>query len=165
MKVYLDTTVIQVLLFGEHTERDRKRRPETLALFEAIDQRKLDAVVSFYALQEIYAFCQNAFPATLSGRIARRALAAICEREVELVGLLSRQQRLLHRRTFDLPDASDEPHVILAYITGCEFIVTYDEHFDAVREKIGVCTPAQILQGLSSETPSSQDPDPPKLPK
>jgi hypothetical protein len=34
MKVYLDTTVIQVLLFGEYTEKDRERLPETRRLYD-----------------------------------------------------------------------------------------------------------------------------------
>ena len=151
MKAYLDTSVIHVLLFGEYTERDRERFPETRALFEAIDQRRLDAIVSFYALQEIYAFCRTTFPAKLHGQIARRALATICEHNVELAGLLSRQDRLSHRGTFDLLDPSDQPHAILAYLSGCDVIVTYDEHFDAVRQQIAVCTPAQAMQQLTPQ--------------
>ncbi len=148
MKAYLDTTVIQVLLFSEHTEKDRERLPETQALFEAVDRGQLDAVISFYALQEVYAFCRNTFPADISGRIFRRALAAICEHDVELVGLLSRQQRLSYRGMFNLLDSSDQPHVILAHLTGCDFIVTYDQHFESIRQRIDVRTPAQVLQQL-----------------
>lgn len=153
MKVYLDTTVIQVLLFSGFAPLDQERLPETQALFAAIDQRQLDGVVSLYTLQEVYAFCQRVFPADMAGSIARRAFGEICGHEVELIGLVSRQQRLAHRQLFPLADPSDQPHAVAAYLSGCDLIATYDSHFDEIRKTIDTCTPAQVLRRLSIPPP------------
>lgn len=152
MKAYLDTVVIQVLLFNRFTLLDQERLPETEALFAAIDQKRLDAVMSLYTLQEIYAFCRNVFPTEIAGRIARRSLGELCIHDIELVGLLSRQQRLAYRQTFPLLDPSDQPHAIAAHLAGCDLIVTYDSHFDSIRNVMEICTPAQILRRLGEDS-------------
>jgi len=57
MKVYLDTTVVSVQIFGGFSERERGRYSDVQMLFARIDGGEIDAVVSFYVLQELSALC------------------------------------------------------------------------------------------------------------
>jgi predicted nucleotidyltransferase len=57
MKVYLDTTVVSIQIFGGVSEQERKRHSDVLALFAKVDGGEIDAIVSFYVLQELYAIC------------------------------------------------------------------------------------------------------------
>ena len=61
------------------------------------------------------------------------------------------KERLIHRRRFAITDASDEPHVIVALLSGCDAILTYDTHFDDVREVIPVYTPTELLASLITD--------------
>jgi predicted nucleic acid-binding protein len=143
-RVYLETTVIAVWLFGAVREPARYRA--AVELFRLIEQGRLQGVVSFYTLQEIYAFCEDNFPATEAPTVAKLALFELLGTEVELVPLLDRRVRLLEGRRFVLPDPTDQPHAIAAWVHDCEAIVTYDEHFRAVKDLIAVMTPEELLR-------------------
>ncbi|GEM_PF-7002206 len=60
MRVYLETSVVVVWLFG--AEREPERRPATEALFRLVDEGRVQAVISLYTLQEVYTFCEENFP-------------------------------------------------------------------------------------------------------
>jgi len=50
MKVYLDTSVLNVWLFGR--EQETERYAQVCHLFEAINAGMVQAIVSLYSLQE-----------------------------------------------------------------------------------------------------------------
>lgn len=145
-RVYLETTVVAIWLFG--ALREPARYQAVARLFRLIDQGKIQGVVSFYTLQEIYAFCEDNFPAAEAKTVAKLALVKLLGTEVELVPLLDRRVRLREGRRFVLPDSTDQPHAIACWVHGCEAIVTYDEHFQAVQNLIAVMSPEELLQRL-----------------
>ncbi len=77
--------------------------------------------------------------------MSRVALSILFRCKFELVGLLSREERLLHRTRFNIDDPSDQPHAICAYLNKCEAIVTYDEHFQKIKDTLPVYTPEEVI--------------------
>jgi hypothetical protein len=59
LKIYLDTSVINVYLFGRYSDIEADRFPVVNGLFELINSKKLRAIVSLYSIQEIYSFCKK----------------------------------------------------------------------------------------------------------
>jgi len=143
MKVYLDTNVVSVQLFGAFSEQERERYPDVQALFAKIDGGEIDATVSFYVLQELYAICAELADATELETFVREIFLELLQRRIGIFRLLTREERLIHRRRFTIRDSSDEPHVIAALVSGCDAIITYDTHFDDVRDLFPVRTPAE----------------------
>lgn len=112
MKVYVDTSVINVKLFGEYSKIETERYPSVIDIFNRINSGQIQAIISLHAFQEIYVFCKSNFPPDQAGQISRLAFLSLCQNTFDLIGLLTREERLLHRRKFDLPDRSDQPHAI-----------------------------------------------------
>lgn len=148
MKIYLDTTVVSVQVFGGFSEQERKRHPDVQALFAKIDGGEIDATVSFYVLQELYAICAELADAAELETFAREVLLEILHRRVGIFRLLTREERLIHRRRFTIQDPSDEPHVVAALVSSCDAIVTYDSHFDDIRDLMPVYTPTELIASL-----------------
>lgn len=144
MKIYLDTSVINVYLFGKFSDVDRKKVPQVSLLFKLINAGKIHAVISLYTIQEVFVFCKKIFGSE-AGNIARRAISELFDNEFVLTGLLMREDRLLHRARFDLDDLSDQPHAISAYLNECDAIISYDSHFQKIKDKISVYTPEDIV--------------------
>ena|GEM_PF-4145763 len=59
MKIYLDTNILGVRIFGSYSEAERIRTSDVNALFQKIENGLIDATVSFYVLQELYALCET----------------------------------------------------------------------------------------------------------
>ena len=57
-------------------------------------------------------------------------------------------KKIVHNRTFEMRDASDQPHVICAYLHDCDAIVAYDEHFQDVADRILHLQPEELLVEL-----------------
>lgn len=148
MKLYLDTSVVNINLFGGFSEREKGRYPQVVALFDAINSGRTDAIVSLYTMQEVYGFCRQICSEDEIEFFAREVFCELLENKIGIVGLLTREQRLIHRRRFAIHDPSDEPHIIMAVLSGCDGIVTYDSHFDTVRNRIQVYTPEEVLRVL-----------------
>ena len=148
MKVYLDTTVITLLLFGARTHPDR--HSEVIDFFATLDAGSLQAVVSIYALQELCAFCYGNFPAEDAPRVARLAFHELFGHELMLVPLLSRADRIVLNHRFPMRDTSDQAHAATAYHVGCEAIVTYDRHYQDIADRIPCLTAAEVLSQLSA---------------
>ena len=148
MRIYLDTSVINVHLFGGLSAVDAERFPPVEKLFELMNTRKTSAVISLYSIQEIFGFCKIVFSED-AGRISRISLSALFSEEFELAGLLTREERLRHRMLFRLPDPSDQPHAVSAYLNKCDAIVTYDRHFQKIKDVIPVHTPEEIIARFS----------------
>ena len=146
MKIYLDTSVINVYLFGKYSEIEATRFPAVDKLFELVNEKGLHAIVSLYSIQEVYSFCKKTFSPDDVGHISRTFLSVLFSSKFELTGLLTREERLLHRSKFDMVDLSDQPHAISAFLNKCDFIVTYDKHFQKTKHIISACDPEEVIQ-------------------
>lgn len=63
MKVYLDTTVLIALLFGELSEVDQERQPAVREWFRVANAvTDLTLFVSLYTLQELVIFVYENYP-------------------------------------------------------------------------------------------------------
>jgi predicted nucleic acid-binding protein len=151
MKIYLDTTVVSIQIFGGFSEKERRRYADVQALFTKIDSGKIDAIVSFYVLQKLYALCTELAEDATVETFAREVFLEILQHRLGIFRLLTREERLIHRYRFTIRDPSDEPHVVTALISGCNAILTDDSHFDEVPAIISVLTPDELLTSLSQE--------------
>lgn len=145
MKIYLDTSVINIYLFGEYSDVETNRFPAVSKLFKLINSKKMLAIVSLYSIQEIYSFCKRIFSPDDVGHISRISLSVLFRNEFELSGLLTREERLFNRARFNMDDLSDQPHAISAFLNKCDAIVTYDEHFQRIKNILSVYTPEEII--------------------
>ena len=145
-RVYLDASVVNVRLFGQ--EKEAERYGHVLRLFEAIDEGKVVAIVSIYTLQEICVFCRDRLAVKETEKVAWLALRELFQHELRIVPLLTRMQKMVHSRTFEMRDASDQPHAISAYLHNCDAIVAYDEHFQDVADKILSLQPEELVVEL-----------------
>jgi len=143
LKIYLDTSVINVFLFGRYSDTEKPRLPATKRLFSLMDEKHIDAVISLYSIQEVFSFCKKIF-ASEAGHVARLALSELFMHNFELSGLLTRQERLLNRTRFNMPDLSDQPHAISAFLNKCDALVTYDTHFQHIKGNLSVLSPEHI---------------------
>ncbi|MBI1926134.1 hypothetical protein HYR99_18015 [Candidatus Poribacteria bacterium] len=114
MNVYLDVSVLVAYLFGQLKEPIRY---ETMSkLFNKLYRGDLRACISLYAFQELYAFCQENYPAADVSEVFRLALLKFLAHPLQIMPLLTRHDRLIYERRFIMSDASDKPHVISAHL-------------------------------------------------
>lgn len=144
MKVYLDTTIITLLLFGQ--KRNPERFEEVRQLFDAIDNGQVAAVISIYALQELCSFCYANFPTEDAPTVTRLAFY-----ELLLTPLLSRTDRIVLSRRFPIRDASDQAHAGVAHREGCSYIITYDHHFQDIADLLPSLTAGELLNRLGKD--------------
>jgi len=149
MKVYLDTTIITLLLFGQ--KRNPDRYEEVRRLFETIDDGHVAAVISIYALQELCSFCYANFSTEDAPTVTRLAFHELLAHELLLTPLLSRTDRIILSRRFPIRDASDQAHAGVAYREGCSYIVTYDRHFQDIADLLPSFTAGELLNRLGKD--------------
>lgn len=149
MKVYLDTTIITLLLFGQ--DRHPERHTEVMRLFDAIDAGHVQAVVSIYALQELCSFCYANFSPEQAPTVTRLAFHELLSHELLLTPLLNRTDRIVLSRRFPMRDTSDQAHAGVAYREGCRYIVTYDRHFQDIADQLACLTAGQLVDQLGKE--------------
>ena len=148
MKVYLDTTVLVVLLFARHEELERYVAVERL--FDSILQGKLKAVVSFYAFPELYGYVVDHFPQDIQNTVMRYGFLKLFLYPVEIASFVDRTERRRLARKLNLRDPGDFLHVASSLVNGCKYIVTYDSHFEAVSSMIEPLTPEELLTKLAA---------------
>ena len=149
MSVYLDVTVLVVYLFGQLKEPNRY---ETVSgLFDKLQRQEWRACISLYAFQELYAFCEENYPAADVSEVFRLALLKLLAYSLQIMPLLTRHDRLIYERRFTISDASDKPHVISAHLAGCDAIVSYDQHFQEATDFIAALTPEELFVRLNSQ--------------
>ncbi len=157
-RVYLDTSVAIVLLFGR--EKEPERYAGVQRLFEAIDSGQVVGLVSVYTVQEVCLFCREHFPEQAPEQVAALALRTLFQHDLRLVPLITRAEKLAHVRTFEIRDAADRPHAIAAYVNRCDAIVAYDEHFEDIADKLPYLHPEELLTEVeagSDQTSSVED--------
>ncbi|MCP4112995.1 MAG: type II toxin-antitoxin system VapC family toxin [Desulfobacteraceae bacterium] len=141
---YLDTSVLLVYTLAGGSEPERYTAVRKL--FSMIEEGRLKAVTSFYALHEMYLFAlENAPDFDIGAEYGKEAVSLVLNTKVQVTPLLTRIERKINERFFrHLPDMSDMPHAVSAKIWGCDGIVAYDEHFRAVSDVIEYKTPEDI---------------------
>ncbi|MBI1814013.1 MAG: type II toxin-antitoxin system VapC family toxin [Deltaproteobacteria bacterium] len=146
--LYIDTSVLLVYTLTQTVERERYR--PTAEFFAHVASGALAAATSFYALHEVHVFALNSAPDfSVGAAYGRAALVQILSLPLQLFPLLSRVERRRHAARFaSLRDSSDLPHAVAAAIHGCEAIVTYDSHFDAVSTVLPCRRPEDFLAQL-----------------
>lgn len=146
MKLYLDTSVLLPYLFGELDAPERYL--PSVQLFGKIDARGVQAVVTFYALQEVYGYIVRRFPSEDTDRLFRVSLQQLLMFPLVVVPYLDRTVVRRWRHRLQLGDATDVFHVAAALIRGCDAIVTYDHRFQEVAEHIPAWTSEECLASL-----------------
>ncbi len=148
MTFYLDSSVVDVYLFG--LNKEPQRYPDVVALFDAINVGKVDAIISVYTVQEVATFCRDYFPPQIFAATTRLSI-----QKLKLVPLLTRLEKIQHYRRFPIRDSSDLPHVILAHLYQCDALVAYNEHFqDTAAHLMPYLLPSEALSKI--ETASQQ---------
>lgn len=103
MKVYLDTTVLIALLFGELSEVDQGRQPVVKECFRIANAiADLTLFVSLYALQELVIFVYQNYPPTDAPNVLRLAMLSLFQTRLTLLPLLDRTDLLKYRRQVSL---------------------------------------------------------------
>ncbi len=127
--IYLESTVLIAYTLTKLLEPERYIR--TVALMARINRGEVAAVTSFYALHEVLIFAIKNVPDLARGRkLGKEALLEILQTGIEILPMATREERILNTRTFaGLKDPSDVAHAISAHLSGCQVIVSYDEHF------------------------------------
>lgn len=159
MKLYLDASVVNVYLFGVEKEPDRY--PKVVALFDAIHTGRVDGVVSVYTIQEICVYCRDFFPEDVFAVTAHLAVQKLMNVRLQLVPLLTREEKVRNSRAFSIRDPSDQPHVILAHLHQCDALVAYDDHFEDTSHLVPYLQPDEVLTRLEAaiERNSKEAPD------
>jgi predicted nucleic acid-binding protein len=143
VRAYLDASVLIAYLYGEiHAP---ERFVPTRQLFTAIEEQRLEAVVTFYALQELHAFVKNRWLPSDVDETFRIALLELVRLPLIVVPYVERTQLNLWRRQFEIKDSSDVFHVVAALVNDCDALVAYDRHFLAVADLIPAYTPEELL--------------------
>jgi len=139
--LYIDTSVLLVYTLTQAAEPDRHR--PTVDFFARIVAGTLSGATSFYALHELHVFAIENAPDFATGvAFGRAALLQVLSLPLQILPLLSRTERRRHAARFAaLRDASDLPHAITAAVYGCEAMVTYDAHFQAIAALLSCRTP------------------------
>jgi predicted nucleic acid-binding protein len=127
--IYLDSAVLIAYTLTKLLEPEKYTY--TAALMARINSGEITAVTSFYALHEVLIFALKNAPDPAKGRkLGKQALLEILQTNIEVLPMVTREERILNTRTFAaLKDSSDVAHAISAYLNGCRAVVSYDEHF------------------------------------
>ncbi len=156
MRVYLDTTVLVALLFGELSAEDQARQPVVREWFQTANAvADVTLFISLYALQELVIFIYDNYPPADAPTVLRLAMLTLFQNRLTLLPLLDRVDMLRYQqRVSSLLDRSDLPHVILALKQNCDYLMTYDEHFASVTEVTAIA-PADLLPLLWRRLPTN----------
>lgn len=140
--IYLETSVLLVYTLTESLEVERAK--SVRRLFVKIDSGVVSAATSFHALHEIYVFAlENAPDLKTGSQFGKAALQKILEARLRILPFVTRtERRRLAERFSNLKDSTDVPRAISAYAAGCDAIVAYDEHFQAIASVIPYRTAA-----------------------
>lgn len=144
MKIYLETTVLAALTYFKRVEKERYS--SVSKLLDVCRKRGIVLIVSFYTLHEIFLLAFDYFDKMTARKIGKHFLMKILNAEgIELIEMLSREKRLLHHSKFKMKDRTDIPHGISAFVENCDYIITYDTHFDSISHLVKVLTPEEFL--------------------
>ncbi|MBN1887436.1 MAG: type II toxin-antitoxin system VapC family toxin [Thermoflexales bacterium] len=143
MKIYLDTSVLVVFLYGEIEEPERFR--STRALFNRIEAGEIEAVISFYAMQEIYGYIVRKSPPEDVDVAFRTGMLALFSLPLVVVPYLDRTRLEAWRRKTSARDVTDIPHLAVAMERRCDVMAAYDETFRQAVEGLAYHTPEELV--------------------
>jgi len=147
MRIYLETTVLAALTHFRNIEKERYN--SVSKLLEICKGQQIEMIVSFYTLHEIFLLAFDYFDKTTARKIGKQFVMEILGIEgAELSELLSRESRLIHQSRFKMKDRTDIPHAISAFVENCNYIITYDTHFDEISHLVRVSTPEEFISEL-----------------
>ena len=111
---------------------------------------RISALISFYALPELYAYVATQYAAVPFNTTLRLSLVELFSVPFVIAPNLQRTEIEKWRHRITLSDATDVPHVASALANQCDGIITFDHHFRQVSNVIAVYTPDEYLAMLES---------------
>jgi predicted nucleic acid-binding protein len=148
--VYLDSTVLIALLYGQTLEPNRFEQCRRLRT--AIQENLIDAVVSFYTLPELYDYVELHQPQPEVNAVFRLGLVELFSLPVRVAPFLDRAELNKLRQQFQITDPDDARHVAAALFKKCDAIITFDHDFQQVAGLIPAYTPAEFLATLPQKS-------------
>jgi predicted nucleic acid-binding protein len=144
-RLYLDSTVLIAYTLTRLIEKER--HADVVAMLEKINAGEIVALTSFYALHEVLVFSLRNTPSLDLGiRLGKDALLQILQTEIGVLPMVTREERILNARTFSaIKDSSDVAHAISAYLNECQFLVSYDKHFEDLPPILEWKRPADLI--------------------
>ncbi len=148
VRVYLDASVLIPFLYGALETPDRFASVERL--FWEIHQRRVEAVVAFYALQEVHRYIVRHAPVgENTDELFRDALRVLLDFPLIVVPYVERTEVNRWRHRVPIKDSTDVFHVAAAMGRDCGAIITYDRHFQDVTNVLPAYTPEEVLVALA----------------
>ena len=144
--LYLDSTVLVELLYGKQIASPRFEQCYRLA--DAIRHNQITAIVSFYALPELYSYVTRHQPEAEVSTVFRLSLVELFQLPIIIMPYLERTQLNQLRQQITISDPDDARHVAAALFKKCDAIITFDHHFSQVANVIPVFTPDEFLATL-----------------
>lgn len=143
--IYVDTSVILVYTLNKTVEIERYKYVKKL--FSKIKKNELIAITSLYSFQEVCLYAIDNSPSSdIGNEFSRLALYKILQTGIKVVPLLDRIERKTNIWRFkNLPDTSDLPHAITAFVYNCNSIVAYDNHFSYINDIVLHKRPDEIV--------------------
>lgn len=146
--VYLNTSVLIAFLYEEEDQPEKHQ--QTQRLVSDIRTRRVSAVISFYALPELYSHVEENQPPTEINQVFRLSLVELFSLPITIVPFLERDTFSRLRQHIIIGDADDVRHVAVALDQKCDAIITFDHDFHQVANLIPAYTPAKFLTTLES---------------
>jgi predicted nucleic acid-binding protein len=143
--IYIETSVLVAYTITREIEKNRFNYAS--GLIQKINQQKLEAITSFYSLIELFTIAlENAEDFRQGSSDAKDIPSEILSTKIIISRMLTREERVVNEYLFrEIPDSSDIPHAIVAYLYECEKIVTYDDHFLRINHVIPVVSPEEVI--------------------
>ena len=148
MTAYLDTNALIAYLYEESDNREKADQAKQL--FDAIVARKLSALITFYALPELYAFVVRNYPEDKRNDTFRESLVELFSAPLIVKPFVDRTELERLRRQFTITDSGDVYHVAAALHYDCSALITFDYHFRQVASLIPVYAPEEFLATLEN---------------
>lgn len=145
LRVYLDSTILITYVFGAELEPERFN--DVSKLIE-LCKEKVELVTSLYSVIELYNYPIFNFSRVQKRLLSKYAILKVLLTEIEIAPLLQRETKIIYSSVFEMDDKSDVPHAISAFLEKCDYIVTYDTHFERIKDKIKCITPKKLLKVL-----------------
>ena len=146
--LYLDSSVLVAFLYEEPDQPERFRQIQQLIM--AIRDGTIQAVVSFYALPELYGYVARHYPESEINSAFRLSLVELFSVPLIVAPFLDREVLNRLRQQFTVADPDDARHVAVALSRKCDAIITFDHHFRQVADLIPVYEPDAFFAALKS---------------
>lgn len=146
--IYLDSSVLIAFLYEKQDQTEKYEQSDHL--FTAIRQKRVAAIVSFYALPELYDYVRDHQIPRDANTVFRLSLVELFDMPLWVAPYLKRDDLNRLRQQFSMGDADDVRHVAAALHHHCDAIITFDHDFQQVAALIPAFTPAEFLATLES---------------